>query len=527
MADPQLFLVAKVLDTSYGVVDGVKVFASFDGKDKIQMTPGSFGTHSLPFITAATKVRITIDHPGFVSIDQTLKVDRQAFTLAFDNPASNPEGPQDINVRNVAAHNRDSNDGINLEVYPILNRLFDGESRVNGVNFTGKADLSLKNKGISLIKTPILDPGPNAVILSIPENVTPKGKVFFAQRVTDTAPKLLAIFVPQNIIDSLKNQSRDKAAITLPYHLFFPPLIAGDQANPKKFSGDYPLSQDYVNHVEKYMFLEVTSGAGEAFMGKTLINQSERGAKHPILIFPVGGLKAQLGDLPTPQNIRNLLLDINYWIQRMLKVSFPLVPAPIGKLALSAFSAGIRNMVPLFATLAANSPDVSAQRVFLDDILKELYVFDGVFAGPTGKAETQDFCRAVLKKWFSGGKDSRVLRVYTQSGQWMDELGTAIAAKPTVTGPFGSKEIEGPSGTVLLIPRDFWRNLLFKQDPGFETRSKSIAAKAAGKLLAAGKITKEQVPAETEKALNAIIYKVGHQMIPAKFCEHAVTNSKM
>ena len=528
MADPQLFLVVKVLDTHYAAVGGVQVFASFDDQPRLLLTPGrDVGLHSVPFTFPATRVRVTINHPGFVPIDQPLKVNRPALTFQFDGPASRPEGAQDINVRNLAVHNRDEGDGINLEVFAILNRLFDGQNQVNLVNLGGRADLRLNEQPVSEISTPMLDPKA-AVILSKSKPVKPSGRLFFAQRVTTTAAKLVGIFVPQSVIDVLKEPGRDKQALTLPYHIFFHPRVEKDPNDPKKFTGDYPLSFDYVKLLEKYMLMPIRSATDEALLGKQLVHQHEAGTKRPVFVFPVGGLKDQMGDLPTPGNVIDLLFDINYWVQRMLKVSFPLVPgeSSIAKLAVSGFSFGIRHVSRLFDKAAKGSEAANAQRRLLDNLLKEVYIFDGVFSGPTGQAETENFCRALLTKWFRNGDQSRVIRLYTTSELWMTQLGPAIAASPTVKGLNGSEEREGPGGTALLVPTEFWKSLLTAVDTGLETRIRDAARTATLKKLREGKITAGQVPAEIEKSVKFQFFKIAHQIIPARFPQHAVANQK-
>jgi hypothetical protein len=121
----------------------------------------------------------------------------------------------------------------------------------------------------------------------------------------------------------------------------------------------------------------------------------------------------------------------------------------------------------------------------------------------------------LLTKWFRNGDKSRVIRLYTTSELWMTQLGPAIAASPRVKGPNGSEEREGPSGTALLVPRDFWKALLTAVDAGLETRIRAAARTATLKKQREGKITAAQVPAEIEKSVNFQFFKIAHQIIPA------------
>jgi hypothetical protein len=112
-------------------------------------------------------------------------------------------------------------------------------------------------------------------------------------------------------------------------------------------------------------------------------------------------------------------------------------------------------------------------------------VFDGVFDGANGKKETLAFCNA-MAAWHRKGQSGRTFRVYTQSATWFNSsLNTALQSPTATNGPRNSRELEAANGTLLLVPTPFWQ--------------------LVSPTLNFGSV---------------------HQLIPALFMEHAVTNSK-
>ena len=234
---------------------------------------------------------------------------------------------------------------------------------------------------------------------------------------------------------------------------------------PGTWSKDYPFSHDYIDLISRYLVIPYSRG-------KVMIHQNIADFPKIFFVFPVGGPgKRQMGNLNTQANMLRLLQEINYWVQRMRGASFP--QQPLGRIAMSGFSAGARFLSAIFMG--------TKNKTFLDKLLKHVYVFDGVL----GKGTTT-FCRKLLS-WHKGAQSDRTFRVYTQNINWWNLLKPANSDPKTtiVKGPGQAKEAEGPRHTVLLARESFWRLI-------------NPSAKYGGI----------------------------HQYIPAKFMEHAVTNSK-
>jgi len=497
-----LFLIVHVLDSTYSPLDNAKVEATFDGV-QLGVSLAGLGAFETPFPGDNNSVVVKVTLDGFFPVEQTLKVVKsQKPTFVFD-------GDQKVEMRNIDSHSRDGG-GFNLEVFVVLLHIRDALGKVNGVNLSGSINLTPGPLKISKVSTPILNADPDIflnVTAAVP--VTPGGKLFFVERTS--TPRLIAIYVSNEIIETIKKQEEDKSPITLPYHLFFSPNIpVNPPDDPTAFHGDYPFSKDYVLLVSRYLLQPFVSPTGfVTTMGKALVHQLELSGKPAILIFPVGGLHVEMGDLPTKANLHRLLPEVNYWLQRTVGVKYPLIAQPVGHLALSGFSSGIRRIAQTFAATGKDD-------IFYNTVLKEVYSFDGAFVGPSGKAETADFCNK-LTAWFRAGADSRVIRVYTQSADWLKNLKATVGGTP-VPAHDGGQELEGSNGTVLLVPTAFWRASLDRANPGFEA---TIEALVRAQMLKRKEDLK-LLPANITKQYNAI----GHQLIPARFFEHAAENRK-
>jgi hypothetical protein len=195
-----------------------------------------------------------------------------------------------------------------------------------------------------------------------------------------------------------------------------------------------------------------------------MVHQHVDGGEKIVFIFPVGKQKEGMGTLNTQSRMLRLLQEVNYWVQRMDGVAISL--APVGRFALSGFSAGIRFLASVL--MSAKNPR------FFDNLLKEVYSFDGAFdvqvLGPDGKptgrvvqstSETVNFCSA-LKAWLvrGGAAGDRAIRVYTQRNLWFDQLKDVISGATSATGPENAKEVESPSSSVLFVPADnFWKSI--------------------------------------------------------------------
>jgi len=293
-----------------------------------------------------------------------------------------------------------------------------------------------------------------------------------------TAPKLIAIYRPLRFGT---HPAVDPHNSPLDYHLFFHPFIPGT------FSPTYPFDVDYVDLIFRYLLAPLSTPAGLNPSGKQMVHQHEAVGQKAIFLFPVGSPKKQMGTLNTQANTLRLLQEVNYWIQRMDGVPFPL--QPVGKFAMSCFSAGVR-----FLNAVLNGKRLPH---FYDQILKEVYLFDPVFAPDirqsmttaeiaaakrVARRETAAFNRGLLR-WWRTGQDNRSFRIYTQSSSYWDDLNGSTISPTLTIGPSNAKESEAARTTILFAPADnFWKSI----DP-------------------------------------ALDYGFVHQLIPALFMEHAMS----
>ena len=408
-------------------------------------------------------------------------------TVGFD-------GPQQINVRNLDNHTHGAD--VNLEVNVVPGQLRDASGSITSVATPGPIDVTHFN-------TPILNPagaGFTRLQSSNHPGVNPTGKLFFAERTA--VPRLIAIYRPDHFASSLY-----PVGTTVPYHLFFHPFIPPDWPNDP-----YPFGPSYQNLIERYLVDRFDFLANLSPDGKEMIHQHADGGEKMIFVFPVGSKQEQMGrpqdnGLVTQTRVLRLLQEVNYWVQRIDGVPFPL--APVGRCALSCFSAGVR-----FLASVLLGPRNS--RLF-DTLLKEVYAFDGLFIKrlPNGSdvqsvEETVNFC-STLRRWLvrGGAADDRAIRVYTQRDLWFDQLKNAVSGATVATGPDNAKEVESSSSTVLFIPaHDFWLSI--------DARLRALQRLHDSRTVIPGTHPPEVFPDSS-----AII----HQWIPAFFMEHAIDRS--
>jgi len=473
-------LVVRVLDVLGAAVNAKRVAAIFDsaiGKDLARMsTPGAF---EIAVPATATRVGVVVEHPGFWDVVQNLRLNQTGTpTLSFD-------GEQAIGVRTLSTHSRDGG-GFNVEVIVVLGQLRDAESSVDAVR-RGPNPRPLAVRPLTLdvgdLDTPILTPrGSTAASKNSIVRITPRGRLLFAER--PTPPRLVAIYDPVKKFPFIGAPTDGIAPQQVPinYHIFFHPNI------PAHFTPEYPFSFSFIDLIDRYM-LQRQHWA----IGKAMVNQHDAAGGKCVFIFPVGGKTESFGDLTSQASALRLLEEVNYFIQRMDKVPFPL--QPVGDCAISGFSAGIRAVHGV----------LTQGRVarFNDRVLRDVYNFDGVFAtrDKDGKerVDTQTtlaFCSA-LKAWFRAGDGGRSLRVYSQNSIWLDQLRDAASGATLIEGRDGAREIEHPRLSVLFTPSDFWD----KSPPAIRTIAVS------------------------EKRDE--LYKSVHQFVPAFFMEHALKQSAM
>lgn len=492
-----IFVVVRVLDTAYAQLNGAQVQFKLGGGAFVTLAPSSVdgavghetAVNALPGTTTRCTVRVT--KPGLFPVQQDLLLTTTArpAALTFD-------GAQDINVRNIDRHSRDSGD-INFDIYVVPGELRDASSSIPPILAQAPPLFPAPNPSGQrrpAIPAPILDPGRvqnvvdlAAIILSTPTNpaagqhkqVTAKlaGKLFFVERTS--TPQLLAVYVPDGLGFLKQFSTTTNAPVPRAYHLFFHPSI------PDHFTTPYPFSYSYVDLIARYLRAEQHWA-----IGKELMYQHEAATKRCILVFPVGAKGTGFGTLATQRNVLKLLQELNYWIQRMVGVAVPSQPKPVAHLAVSGFSAGIRQVLGV----------LSQDRVaaFNDDVLREVYSFDGIFVTRDANRKevldvpSTDACCAAMRTWFRGGQNGRALRVYTQGKIWFDRLKDVFPGATFVQGRDGALEMSSAQNTILFAPSVFWNGL---NEP---LRSQAVSTN----------------PKE--------LYKTVHQFIPALFVQHAI-----
>lgn len=476
-------LLVRVLDVFGNAVDAQRVAAVFDGATGQDLKRTSAkGAFEIAVPPAATRVGVVVEHPAFFDAVQNLTLNQTGTpTLAFD-------GAQALNIRNLQNHSRDGG-GFNVEVFVVLGQLRDASSDVNKVKANpgpGRRTLVVQPAPREVVDfdgpilTPIDNPGaPPAKSQLL--TASPRGKLLFAERITP--PRLIAIYDPIKKFPFLDNKNEGSPQqLPINYHLFFHPNIPGTFTDP------YPNSFSYIDLFDRYMLQP-----HKWDIGKAMVPQHTAAGEKCVFIFPVGGKTEAFGDLNSQASALRLLAEVNYFIQRMDNVPIPL--QPIGNLALSGFSAGIR---PVNSVLTQG-------RVarFNDVILKDVYCFDGVFASRDKDGRefvdipaTLAFCSA-LRGWFRGGDQGRSLRVYSQNSIWLDQLKDAAPGSTVRQGRDGAREADSARSTVLFTPSTFWDK-----------------APAVIRDIAVS-------PNPSE------LYKSVHQFIPAFFMEHALKRSAM
>lgn len=442
-----IFLVVKVIDVTEQPLDKAAVSATVSGSDLKLAPAGTAGLFKIGMPMGTANFSVNAVLKGLFPVTQKLVLASGVFfpTLAFD-------GPQEINVRSLALHA--SGADFNVEIIIVMGMLRDASAQV-AASEVGPRLQAMPAAKIRRHPTPILNPsgaGPTLVNTNV-EDFTPPGKLFFAERIG--VPGHVAIYHPDlPVADPAKLEQSPIA-----YHVFFHPFIP--------WVDDYPFGKKYLELIARYV-LEQTPG-----FRKAMAHQNTIGGAKSVFIFPVASLNLGMGTLNSQAGMLRLLQEVNFWLQRMLGAPIP--SQPIGPVAMSCFSAGARFLSAVFQ--GKQVPE------FQDNLLRHLFILDGVFSGQDGANETARFCKSMVK-WHRGGADLRTFRVYTQSGIWFQNLIGALPDAAITQGPAGSREADSPSGTLFLAPLAFWQL--------------------------------------TDKTLD---FQAVHQLIPAEFMEHAMTNA--
>jgi hypothetical protein len=228
-----------------------------------------------------------------------------------------------------------------------------------------------------------------------------------------------------------------------------------------------PLNRDLLFFMARYLVLPWS-------LGKNMAHQNVADTLKNIFVMPVGSMPGAnwQRDLTTQTSMYRFLNEVNFFVQRKRGIAFP--RQPIGRSALSCFSAGaswLNNII--------RGPKLPQ---FFDYFLRNVFVLDGV-VGNNDAGATVALCNA-LSSWFRRGQEGRSLRVYTQSALWFDTLDAQISGTTKSSAPGGARERESSSCTLLHTPSTFWKHFFPDAD-----------------------------------------YYLVHQLIPAEFMEHAVSNS--
>ena len=472
-----IVLVVRTMDVNYATVDGATVNASFDGGTATKMTKVDKSAFELPVTAGVKKVEVSVTLAGFFPVTQKLDLNQSGTpTLKFD-------GPQVLNVRNLDNHSRDSGDH-SMEVVVVLGQLRDGAPAAKKV----AADETAKGKNIffdprtldiiHLADGVLVPKGGTGVFNHTITSVTLAGTMLFAERIS--APKMLAIYMPNRTTKTLQRGNEEMQQVPIPYHVFFHPSTGHFAPT------NYPFSHDYMDLIGRYVFYNQQWN-----LGKAMANQHEASGKKVVFVFPVGGRVTSFGNMNTQAGILRVLQEVNYFIQRMQGVPFPL--QPLGKVGISGFSSGFRSVASVLGSRRVD--------VFHDKLLSEVYSFDGVFM--TKDANKKDIVDVpatlntinAIKAWLRGGARGRTIRIYSQSRIWLDQLRGSITNPTTVNGADNSMEVFGDSGTLLHTPSVMWRSV----EPAIERIGVDVNQ----------------------------LQKSVHQFIPAMFMQHAIKMSKL
>ena len=417
------FLVVRVLDVNYAPQRAKTVVASFDGgaKRPLVATP-QVGVMELQVPPGTSGIEITVTQKGFWPATQKLKFNAGKLpTLAFD-------GPQAINVRELEAHTRGKDSNVVVNV--VLGQLRDARAKVEAV--FGKGRITTITPSAQLIRdidATMLAPagkGWDRFKHVVSQGVVPDGKMFFLER--PTVPKLVAVYLPANRFKMFQRDGTSPVSVPIPYHVFFHP-------STRSFAGVYPFARDYIDLISRYMLRD------QGFVGnKAMVNQHVVAGKRPVFVFPVGSPTLGFGSIPQQAPLLRLLQEVNYILQRMDGIAYPI--HPVGFCAASAFSQGCDALKTMLDT---PFPE------FDTDHLREIYGLD---------LYRQDDVAVVCKSlgaWFRRGADKRKLRIYTQDLRWRTGIRANIPGGTVTTGPSNATEDEAASSTLLFDPLGtFW-----------------------------------------------------------------------
>ncbi len=472
-----IFVVVRTLDVDYATVDaGITAFAAFDDASGNPMTRVQAGAFELKIPDGTKKVSILVNHAAFFLVQQDLTLN----ATAGGTPSLAFAGDQNIGVRSLDNHSRDGGSH-NVEVTVVMSQMRDVTDVVDSIcdeqtTAGNVVTLALRSLRIMQFEDKILErAGGTGTFHHTSITIQAEGRLFALERMT--APKLVAVYVPQKTVAAFQKGNVSMKLVPIPYHVFYHPFTGS-------FAGDYPFSFRYLDLVARYVTYDQIST-----IGKAMANQHDAAGNPVVFVMPIGGAVGGFGTGDTQAGLLQMLKEINYSVQRLLGVPLPL--QEVGKVAISGFSFGIRSVARVLGGTRIDQ--------FHDVLLREVYSFDGVFSKAGGKKGEIDLkltgdCINNMKSWLRGGADNRTIRVYTQNPVWMQGLAGSIVNPTSVKGSRGSSELFGDNGTILLAPLATW----IKADPD---------------ILA------------TMDMRDPV--KSVHQIIPALFMQHAIKMSRL
>ena len=466
------FLVVKVLDVNYNPHKAASALVTFagagPGTGRQTMKPaGPVGVFEIQIPAGVEEMQIGVDEPGFFPVGQEVRLKKggPAPALTFAGAG------QELYVRNLDGHARGAGD-FNVEVFVVLGQLQDARDNIDALANKFKANVLFKDPValpvIDFVGLTVINPGGGSgwgqLLHSPLPSVTPKGRLLFAERTT--LPKLVAIWVPAGVTVTREKDKVNPGQVPLNFHLFYHP-------SPGVLKGSYPFDFAFMDLIFRYLLYWKV-------LHKQMTNQHQASGSKAILVFPVGNPSGWNGSLGDQTSVLRLLQEVAYFVQRKLKIPFPL--QPVGRCAVSGFSAGGGYVVK---ALAGDNP------FFNDNVLAEVYWFDF-------RTNMGDFA-AKLKAWWRGGTNRRAYRIYTTVPDHFNTLQGIDPAATRFQGAGGAKERQGPQTNVVLMPvSGFWTTLHPEAPPD-------------PKLFQTFRANFDDV----------------HQMFPALFVEHALKHSTL
>lgn len=424
------FIEVRAVDVRGGRVSGATFTASIDGNAAVPIPESTDkGVYRIQLPAGAARASVQGNHKDFFPVVQSFTMDttRREPTARFD-------GGQAINVRLLTVTT--AAEDFHIELHVVLGQLRDKTEAVHAISAAAGQPMVLPPVTIPILNTPFLipKPTPSSMFAGNSKSVTPLGPVLFAERTT--VPRLIAIAHPgfNNPINNRQN------AVPLPYHLFFHPFFDDNFNEP-----DYPFGPGYIDVAFRYLFEGPPLPPNSPkFPNARLAYQNVASFPSNILIFPIASQTEKMGTLTTQDEVLRLLQEVNYWVQRMRGVPYPL--QPVGRSALSSFSGGTNHLNTILGS--QKSPD------FYDRILRNVYLFDGVVDG--GQTAWNSFAGRVLA-WLRGGANGRSLHVYTQYPGRVEPFMSAMGQMQPTPSKAGAIERESAVGTLLFAPLPFWR----------------------------------------------------------------------